>query len=454
MGFKRRSPRWMNRLMRPVYFVGGGMTSFRKEHEMRMEELVIQAARMAVLENNLNVDGVKDFKRLLNFAVYGHFAPHFADQLLSAARVHAALGLNPLGNVEVTTGGATGGAAIFTAVNMIASGYADCVLVGGWEMMDEVSTKQGNDYIAHAADKDFEYQHSRSYTNYYALMAQRYMFEYPWVRRTTLSEVSVKNHSYARYNPFSQAPAEYAVDEVGNSGIVAEPLRFLDCCLMSTGAAVAILASEKMARYLTDRPVEIDGIGFGTDTLRTGDRRARPVLLLPHEAPELYREFHDWPGFSSFMATRYAAWVAYQMAGVEDPLRHFDLAETHDAFTISALQSYEDLGFRPYGQGADFIESGDAYFGGRLPENLSGGLIGTMHAVGATGIMQVIEVGWQLQGKWAQFHADPKIWERCGRTMPKDMQNLQVPDAHRGVAVSHAGTGSHVTVITLRRRWE
>lgn len=446
-GFPRN---WRPRLARPVYAIAGGLTDFRKKHVMTQKELVMEAARMAVEDNDLNIGSVKDFKRLVNFCVYSQFAPHFADQLLSAAVVHDYMGFNPLGNVEVTTGGATGGASIFTAVNMIASGYADLIVVPGWEMMDEVSTRQGNTYIAHAADKDFEFRLSRIYTNYYALMARRYLHEYPHITRRTLSKVAVKNHHYARFSPFSQSPGEYTEEQVETSKVIVDPLRILECCNMSTGAAVLVLASEKMARRLSNNPVEIDGIGFGTDTMRTGDRRPRKVPLLPHEPRDLYKNFHDWPGFSSFLATRYAAVVAYRMAGIQNPLKDFDLAETHDAFSISALQSYEDLGLRPYGQGGDFIESGDAYYEGRLPENLSGGLIGTMHAVGATGIWQVIELMWQLQQKWSKFHADPALWARYGKAMPSDMRNLQVSGARRGVAVSHAGTGSHVTVITVR----
>lgn len=445
---------WKPRLARPVYAIAGGVTDFRKRHLMTQKELVMEAARMAVEENDLNVGSVKEFKAMLNFAVYSQFADHFGDQLLAAAVVHDYLGLNPLGNVEVKTGGATGGSAVLTAAMFIASGYADLIIVPGWEMMDEVSTRQGNTYIAHAACKDFEFRLSRIYTNYYALMARRYLYEYSHIARETLSRVAVKNHHYARFSPFAQAPGEYAIEDITNlekSPIVADPLHLLECCAMSTGAAVIVLASEKMARKLSNNPIQIDGVGSGSDTMRTGDRRPREVPLFPHESPEIYKSFHDWPGFSSFLATRYAAIVAYRMAGIKNPLDDFDLAETHDAFSISALQSYEDLGFRPYGQGHDFIESGDAYLNGRLPENLSGGLIGTMHAVGATGIWQLIELMWQLNGQWPKFHADPKIWARYGKQKPKDFENLQVPNAKRGVAISHAGTGSHVTVITMRR---
>jgi acetyl-CoA C-acetyltransferase len=181
-----------------------------------------------------------------------------------------------------------------------------------------------------------------------------------------------------------------------------------------------------------------------------------PILLLPNETEETYKDYFtgkrcEWPGFSSFLASRMAAYLAYNMAGIKDPVEDFDLLETHDAFTISDIQTYEDIGLRPYGRGREFIESGDAYMEGRLPTNPSGGLIGTMHAVGATGIFQLVEVMWQLQGKWEKFHADPERWERYGKKKPEAFRSLQVKNAQRGCAISHAGTGSHVTCAILEK---
>ena len=72
-----------------------------------------------------------------------------------------------------------------------------------------------------------------------------------------------------------------------------------------------------------------------------------------------------------------------------------------------------------------------------------------MHAVGRDRHLQMVELLWQLQGKWEQFHADPRRWERYGKSKPADFRNLQVPGAKRGCAVSHAGTGSHVTVTIM-----
>jgi acetyl-CoA C-acetyltransferase len=149
------------------------------------------------------------------------------------------------------------------------------------------------------------------------------------------------------------------------------------------------------------------------------------------------------------------------MAGIRTPLEDLDLVELHDAFTISDLQTYGDIGLRPYGQEQDYIESGDAYYinpntrkPGKCPSNLSGGLIGTMHAVGATGIFQAAECLWQLQQKYDQFHGAPALWKKWGKEKPKDWQSLQIPaTAKQALWVSHAGVGSHVTVGILRKAW-
>ena len=78
-------------------------------------------------------------------------------------------------------------------------------------------------------------------------------------------------------------------------------------------------------------------------------------------------------------------------------------------------------------------------------------LLGTMHAVGATGIFQAGEVLWQLQGKYDKFHGDKRLWERFSKRKPDDWQSLQVPNAKQAGWVSHAGVGSHVTVGILKK---
>jgi len=444
--------------------VAAGTSDFRKRYpEKKLEELCMMAFRMLLEENDLKM-GPLEVKGLINFCSYGEFADHFQDQLLCEAKVHDYLGLDPLPNYGIKTGGATGGSAMLAGAQSVASGYADCTLVLGWERMDEVKTWTGNYYISTAACKDFETRLARNYASYYAPMARRFQEMYN-VDERVRAEIAVKNRGYACNSPFAQQPGKHTVEEVLEGDIVSDPLRFLECCAMSVGSSAALLVSEELAYKLSDNPVRIYTCG-GSHTLRTGDRRPMRIPLLPNESEADYKELYSemektdgrWPGFESFGATRFAAYMAYGMAGIENPVEDFDVIETHDAFTISDLQTYGDVGLTLYGREQDYVTSGDCYFSnphtgepGRCPSNLSGGLLGTMHAVGATGIFQCGEVFWQLQGKYDKFHGDPKMWERYGKTKPDDWESLQLPDPKRGLAISHAGVGSHVVCSVLEK---
>jgi acetyl-CoA C-acetyltransferase len=442
--------------------VAAGTTDFRKRYpEKKLEELCMMAFRMLLEENDLKMDPL-EVKGLINFCSYGEFADHFQDQLLCESKVHDYLGLDLLPNYGVKTGGATGGSAMLAGATNVASGYSDCCLVLGWERMDEVKTWIGNFYIASAACKDFETRLARNYASYYAPMARRFQEMYN-VDEKVRAEIAVKNRGYACNSPFSQQPGKHTIQEVLDGDIVSDPLRFLECCAMSVGSAAALLVSEELAYKLSDDPVRIYTCG-GTHTLRTGDRRPMRIPLLPHESEADYKDLYAqmekedgrWPGFESFGATRFAAYMAYRMAGIENPLEDLDVLETHDAFTISDLQTYGDVGMTLYGREQDYVTSGDCYHmnphtgkPGKCPSNLSGGLLGTTHAVGATGIWQCGEVFWQLQGKYDKFHGDPKLWERYGKKKPDDWKSLQIKDAKKGLAISHAGVGSHVVCSVL-----
>ncbi|GAF80411.1 unnamed protein product, partial [marine sediment metagenome] len=379
-------------LMRPVYLATVGMSKFdRAFPETRIEELCIQAFTAAADFVNMTPSELKSF---IHTCYYGHFADHFGDQLLGEAVIHDRLGLDPLGNIGVKTGGATGGSTMWEAVKTVASGYSDCALALGWERMDEVPTDEGNHLISAAADKDWETPLGHIYTGYYAVMAQRYWKIFGKEEdsfRDTMAEIAVKNRGYARMNPHAQGPMKITIEDVKNSPIVAFPLHALDCCLMSVGSACGVVCDEKTAYEITDKPLRIY-IAAGSHSLRVADRRSMKIPLLPNEKPDQYNDLDKrfpgadrYPGFTGFLAARMSAYYAYRMAGVVDPIEDLDVIELHDAFTISDIQSYEDVGLRPYGEGRDYIESGDAYLvnphtkkQGKLPSNLCGGLIGCM----------------------------------------------------------------------------
>ena len=130
-------------------------------------------------------------------------------------------------------------------------------------------------------------------------------------------------------------------------------------------------------------------------------------------------------------STKEAARQAYEMAGIEDPIKNLDVIEVHDCFTISEVIAYEDLGLCRKGEGGKMIEEGRTDLHGDIPVNVSGGLKAKGHPVGATGAAQIYELFLQLTGEAER-----------GR---------QVPDAEVGLAHNLGGSGATCVIHVLRR---
>ena len=240
-----------------------------------------------------------------------------------------------------------------------------------------------------------------------AVIAHRDKFGNPTEEQ--MAKVSVKNHFNATKNPIAQSPKIITVEEVLNSRKIVEPFKFYDNCLYTEGSSAVILASEEVARELTDKPVWITGVGASADYVMPGNR------------PNIY----------TFESSRVAARSAYKMAGIKDPLKELDFAELHDAFTGTEIMAYEDCFFCEEGKGGGLIDDGTVMPDGELPVNLSGGLIGCGHAVGATGIMQTYEVALHLR-------------EEAG--------DRQLKNARRGLVQSIGGTLCTWTVCLVLER--
>ncbi|MDZ7845031.1 MAG: hypothetical protein U5K99_09555 [Anaerolineales bacterium] len=452
--------------MRPVYAVSGGVSKFAKSRPDKTFQAVIKEAYDYAIED-LGLD-FPAFTRLVDGSVASYFSDHFSRQLMAAIMAQDYLGLCPKPSHRVEGGGATGGLCFQEAWKSIASGHMDVVVAYGFETMSHVETWKGNEFIALASDVSFDYPVGGFYSGYYAMMVTRHMAEFGTTVEQ-MAHVSVKNHLNAYHNPYAQKRNRYSVADIRNSPMVAWPLTRLDICVMSDGAAATVLASEEGIKkleaagaHIPQPLVKISGIGRGTDAMRMADRPhldyeqflenyATSQEKDSRETREYYREIWDkgarYPGVHSFRAGRTAGNMAYQHAGIEDPLEEIDFIELHDAYTSSEIQTYEDLGLCRYGEGGPFAASGKAFlpdidYGLDLPDqplcaiNPSGGLIACGHPVGATGLMQAVFAIWQLQETIQKHFQDP---------------TLQVKNAGRGAIHSHAGTGTYVTVSILEK---
>jgi acetyl-CoA acyltransferase len=75
------------------------------------------------------------------------------------------------------------------------------------------------------------------------------------------------------------------------------------------------------------------------------------------------------------------------------------------------LMLYERLGLCGPGDGPKLIDEGVTTLNGRLPVNPSGGLCSRGHPVGATGLLQIAELVWQMRGEAGerQIEKRPKV---------------------------------------------
>ncbi|MCL4468490.1 MAG: thiolase domain-containing protein, partial [Deltaproteobacteria bacterium] len=261
--------------MRPVYMVSGGITKFAKAHpEMTFQLMVKKAYDYALNDIGLTH---KEAVKAIDGTVASYFSDHFTRQLMAGIMVQDYLGLVPKPGHRVEGGGATGGICFQEGYKSVASGVMDVCLTYGFETMSHVNTWKGNEFIALASDVNFDYPVGGFYTGYYAMMVVRHMKEFG-TKVEQMAMVSVKNHINAYHNPYSQKQEKLTIKDVRSSPMVAWPLTRLDVCVMSDGAAVALLASEEGVRKLEKmsgtklNPVRISGVGRGTDSMRMADR--------------------------------------------------------------------------------------------------------------------------------------------------------------------------------------
>jgi acetyl-CoA C-acetyltransferase len=207
-----------------------------------------------------------------------------------------------------------------------------------------------------------------------AMQARCYMEKYG-VTEEDVALVSVKNLANAKKNPCAQVARDITIDDVMNSGYLAEPIKQLDASPISDGACAVLLAGEDVVGRFTDRPVWLQGVGHCQESYYAGDR-----------------------DLAESEALAAASARAYAMAGISDPLSEIEVAEVYDAFSYQELMWTEILGFCKRGEGAELIRSGLTSLDGKLPVNPSGGVLAA-HAVVAAGLVRVAEAALQLRNE-------------------------------------------------------
>jgi acetyl-CoA acetyltransferase len=249
---------------------------------------------------------------------------------------------------------------------------------------------------------------------YFGLYARRRMA----LRGSTEADfaaVKVKNARAGSLNPNARFRAEVDAETVLNSPMVSDPLRLLQICATSDGAAAVVLTSEEYARRLNKDAVRIRAIAAPTPTY------PRTVPDFPYLASDSMATAA--PAARTFRES--LAHTAYEAAGLGP--QDVDVAEVYDLTTAMELDWYEEIGLCAPGEAEKLLHEGATALGGSVPVNPSGGLSSFGEAIPAQAIAQVCELTWQLRG---------------------DAGARQVEGARVGVAVNQGlfGHGSAVVV--------
>lgn len=372
-----------------AYIAGAGMVKFGRYPDRLVEEFAADAARAALADSGLD-------PRTIDLAVVGHSS----QGRVAGQRVLKELALTGMPIINVENACAGGGTALHVAWMAVAGGFHQAALVVGMEKMAK-GLIAGN-------PSEYEAVLGKTLPAKYALRAKRHMSQYGTTAEQ-LAMVSVKNHQAGALNPLAHYRNILTLDEVLGSRPVADPLTLLQCCPTTDGAAAVVVVNAALAGKVKGRPVRIAASAVGSGAYRNAKK--------------------DGIAADDDITVRAAA-RAYEMAGLGPA--DVEVAEVHDAFTIGEILACENLGLCPRGEGGRWAAEGLTALGGRLPVNPSGGLLSRGHPLGASGVAQVVELTWQLQG-------------RCG---PRQVKHAKVALAHV-VGGSMPGIGSGACAIHI-----
>jgi acetyl-CoA acetyltransferase len=269
----------------------------------------------------------------------------------------------------------------------VASGAADIAIAVGVEKMYVGDTARTIGALSAVSELDLSQmgmQFTTSYAIHPKINLKDKMREYGWTI-ADFAKPAVKNSYNGSLNPLAQHRRPLNIEEIVQSRVVVDPLTLYMCASISDGAAAAVLCTADMAaRFTSKKPIRI-----ASCVLRSG------VYRLPGD---------DRPDSATTTAN-----IAYEEAGVGP--NDIEAIELHDAMAPAELMLYERLGLCEPGEGPKLIDDDITTLKGRQPVNPSGGLCSRGHPVGATGLLQIAELVWQMRGEAGprQIEKPPKL---------------------------------------------
>jgi len=347
-----------------VGIIGFGQSKFVKTRiDVTFPELVREGATMALQNAGISIDEVD--------AVVYPLAP---DALIGVGNGERWV-IDALGAV-----GKPFMSAVLTAWTHIASGLFDVVLVAGADRVSESSSAQS--VLNKMWDVGYERPVPLNTITMLALSAQRYMHLYDSDEKD-MAMVSVKNRYHASLNPNAHLQSTVTIEEVLASRTLAWPIKLMDACPASTGAAGLVLVSERYAKKNGLKPAWIRGLGQNSETYWMGNRVGPKAVGDHADADALAVAFQR----------------AYDQAGITNPSEQVDVAEIYAPFSSVELHVIEAAGLAEKGKSPAALANGDYTLGGNgVTVNPSGGTQCT-NPIAVTGLIRVGEAANQVLGQ-------------------------------------------------------
>jgi acetyl-CoA C-acetyltransferase len=285
------------------------------------------------------------------------------------------MGLSNLRHLDSTeTGGSSYVVHVGHAAQAIAMGKCSVALItlAGRPRSQGMATGTApRNYGSDAPDVPFEFIYGPTVVNMYGMAAHRHMHEYGTTSEQ-LAWIKVAASTHAQHNPNAMLRNVVTVEDVVSSPLISDPLHRLDCCVISDGGGAFVIVSPEVAKSLDRDCVKILGHGEAPKTLNRGQ------IDLTHTGG------------------RFSGPIAFEEAGVTPG--DIDYASIYDSFTITVLETIEDLGFCEVGQGGKFVSDGNLISGeGTLPFNTDGGGLCNNHPMNRGGLTKVLEAVRQLR---------------------------------------------------------
>ena len=352
---------------RRVAVVGAGMTKFVRYAKEEPGELAYQATSMALDSCEMDISQID--------CVSIGTAPDAFDGIhMNGEALAEGSGGWRKPVMRNYVGGGTGVMNIIHGWQHVASGLFDTCLVVSEEKMSSAFPHPAGAFLT-IFDHTTEQALYPTLLWIFAIEFNRFMQTHGYTKEE-IAQVAVKNKKNALDHPSAQLGAEITVEDVLNSEIMAWPVNRFDVSPTSDGAVALVLASEDVARRVTEKPVWIDGVGWTLDTAYWNTR-------------DLY-----YPDYVEVAARK-----AYEMAGIKEPSKEIHIAEPYDPFTYKELHHMEGLMLAPRGGSVRMLLDGVTQRDGNLPVCPSGGLLGVGNPIAAAGLMKCAELFWQLRGE-------------------------------------------------------